>query len=35
METLTLAGPKKTKSKAAADEMVILSIKCRREWREY
>lgn len=37
METPTLAPPKKVgkAGKPDPDEVVILSIKCRREWREW
>jgi hypothetical protein len=38
METATLPPPKRAKpdkGKPDPDEIVILSIKCRREWREW
>jgi hypothetical protein len=36
METATLATKKNSKAtKPNPDEVVILSIKCRREWREW
>jgi hypothetical protein len=35
MESATLAPPKKSKGKPDPDEIVILSMKCRREWRTW